>query len=109
MIRLKKAEGLIYEYACHEGNYAMEGILAGARAEEAKAKKKNRQLSALSSQLPPRLGTTSLQYRYLPTKTDFQTRPAFQTGDLGAEYCLLSYRHDDYPKITWSLVLTERS
>jgi hypothetical protein len=40
MIRLKKAEGLIYEYACHEGNYAMEGILAGARAEEAKAKKK---------------------------------------------------------------------
>ena len=40
MIRLKKAEGLIYEYACHEGNYAMEGILGGARAEEAKAKKK---------------------------------------------------------------------
>jgi len=37
MIRLKKAPGLIYEYACHEGNYAMEGILAGARAEEAKA------------------------------------------------------------------------
>ena len=24
----------IYEYACHEGNYAMEGILAGARLEE---------------------------------------------------------------------------
>ncbi|HYL35850.1 MAG TPA: hypothetical protein VEV17_08070 [Bryobacteraceae bacterium] len=24
----------IYEYACHEGNYAMEGILKGARAEE---------------------------------------------------------------------------
>ena len=24
----------IYEYACHEGNYAMEGMLAGARAEE---------------------------------------------------------------------------
>lgn len=40
LIRLKKAEGLIYEYACHEGNYAMEGILAGARAEEAKAKGK---------------------------------------------------------------------
>ena len=37
MIRLKKATGLIYEYACHEGNYAMEGILAGARTEEAKA------------------------------------------------------------------------
>ena len=27
----------LYEYACHEGNYAMEVILAGARAEEAKA------------------------------------------------------------------------
>ena len=37
MIRLKKATGLVYEYACHEGNYAMEGILAGARAEEARA------------------------------------------------------------------------
>ena len=37
MIRLKKTDGQIYEYACHEGNYAMEGILAGARAEEAKA------------------------------------------------------------------------
>jgi hypothetical protein len=24
----------IFEYACHEGNYAMAGILAGARAEE---------------------------------------------------------------------------
>ena len=40
LIRLKKTDGLIYEYACHEGNYGMEGILAGARAEEAKAKTK---------------------------------------------------------------------
>jgi len=39
MIRLKKTSGLVYEYACHEGNYAMEGILAGARAEEAKARR----------------------------------------------------------------------
>ena len=31
----------IHEYACHEGNYALPGILAGARAEEqAKAEKK---------------------------------------------------------------------
>ena len=29
--------GIIYEYACHEGNYALEGMLAGARDEEAKA------------------------------------------------------------------------
>jgi hypothetical protein len=40
MIRLKKADGQIYEYACHEGNYSMEGILAGARAEEKAAGKK---------------------------------------------------------------------
>jgi hypothetical protein len=38
MIRLKKANAHIYEYACHEGNYAMEGILAGARREEAQKK-----------------------------------------------------------------------
>jgi hypothetical protein len=32
---------MIFEYACHEGNYALPGILAGARAEEqAKAEKK---------------------------------------------------------------------
>jgi hypothetical protein len=24
----------LYEYACHEGNYAMEGILKGARLQE---------------------------------------------------------------------------
>jgi hypothetical protein len=31
---LRRAEGPIYEYACHEGNYSLPGILAGARAEE---------------------------------------------------------------------------
>jgi hypothetical protein len=30
----------IYEYACHEGNYALPGILAGARAQEEEAAKK---------------------------------------------------------------------
>jgi hypothetical protein len=33
----KPAKGQIYEYACHEGNYAMEGILRGARLAEAAA------------------------------------------------------------------------
>jgi len=37
-IPMTKVPGPVYEYACHEGNYAMEGILAGARAEEKKAK-----------------------------------------------------------------------
>ncbi len=32
---MTKTEGPIFEYACHEGNYGMEGILAGHRAEEA--------------------------------------------------------------------------
>ena len=27
-------EGPVYEYACHEGNYAMPGILGGARSDE---------------------------------------------------------------------------
>lgn len=31
-------KGPIFEYACHEGNYAMEGILAGARLKERQAK-----------------------------------------------------------------------
>ena len=33
----KPAKGQIYEYACHEGNYAMQGILRGARLKEAAA------------------------------------------------------------------------
>ena len=35
MIRLKKTDDQLYEYACHEGNYSLPGILAGARAEDA--------------------------------------------------------------------------
>jgi hypothetical protein len=27
----------MFEYACHEGNYGLEGILAGAREEEKRA------------------------------------------------------------------------
>ena len=30
--------GVIYEYACHEGNYALPGMLAGARQQESAAK-----------------------------------------------------------------------
>ena len=33
-IPMRKSAAPIFEYACHEGNYGMEGILAGARAEE---------------------------------------------------------------------------
>ena len=33
-IAMSKAPGRIYEYACHEGNYSLATMLAGARAEE---------------------------------------------------------------------------
>jgi len=35
-IAVTKSKGPIYEYACHEGNYAMTDILSGARAAEKK-------------------------------------------------------------------------
>jgi hypothetical protein len=34
---MRAAKGPIYEYACHEGNYSLPNILAGARVEEAAA------------------------------------------------------------------------
>ena len=36
-ISMAKTNGPLYEYACHEGNYGMLGILSGARAEEKNA------------------------------------------------------------------------
>ena len=36
-VELQRTDEPLYEYACHEGNYSMEGILAGARADERKA------------------------------------------------------------------------
>jgi len=33
-IPMKRVDAPIYEYACHEGNYALRNILAGARAQE---------------------------------------------------------------------------
>jgi hypothetical protein len=34
---MQKVDEPLYEYACHEGNYGMMGILSGAGAEEKKA------------------------------------------------------------------------
>ena len=36
---LRAIDELLFEYACHEGNYALRGILAGARAQEKEAAK----------------------------------------------------------------------
>jgi hypothetical protein len=32
---MTKIDGLIYEYACHEGNYGMTNLLTGARMDDA--------------------------------------------------------------------------
>ena len=37
LVELMRTDEPLYEYACHEGNYSMEGILAGARADEREA------------------------------------------------------------------------
>ncbi len=37
-ITMNQSPGPVYEYACHEGNYGMVGILAGAREQEKKSK-----------------------------------------------------------------------
>jgi hypothetical protein len=39
MIPLQRSDEPVYEYACHEGNIGLKGILAGARADEAKVAK----------------------------------------------------------------------
>jgi len=33
-VPFRRLDARLYEYACHEGNYAMENILSGARDEE---------------------------------------------------------------------------
>jgi hypothetical protein len=38
-IPMTRTEDLMYEYACHEGNYGLLGILSGTRAQEAAARK----------------------------------------------------------------------
>ena len=36
-IPFKKFDDLLYEYACHEGNYALSNVLSGARYQERQA------------------------------------------------------------------------
>ena len=38
-VPLEKLDGEIYEYACHEGNLGLEGIMKGSRADEINAQK----------------------------------------------------------------------
>lgn len=43
VLPLAKTPGPIYEYACHEGNHGLEGVLRGHRYEEQQAKDKGQQ------------------------------------------------------------------
>jgi len=42
LVPMIRADGEIYEYACHEGNYGMGNMLSGARQEEAEATQKKK-------------------------------------------------------------------
>ena len=53
---MRAAKGPIYEYACHEGNYSLPNILAGARAEGPPRRPDRRRAAASSSPLGLRLG-----------------------------------------------------
>jgi hypothetical protein len=37
-MEIRRIDGPIYEYACHEGNYGLANILAGARTAEREAR-----------------------------------------------------------------------
>jgi hypothetical protein len=37
-VPMRKSNDPVYEYACHEGNYSLQGVLAGARADEKSSK-----------------------------------------------------------------------
>ena len=43
---LQASEGPVYEYACHEGNYAMRNVLMGARREEREEREENEENEA---------------------------------------------------------------
>jgi hypothetical protein len=36
-VPFKRLDALLYEYACHEGNYALSNVLSGARYQERQA------------------------------------------------------------------------
>jgi hypothetical protein len=42
VVPIEKTDGLVYEFACHEGNYGLRNILAVARAQEKIAAETNK-------------------------------------------------------------------
>lgn len=53
----------VYEYACHEGNYAMEGILLGARLAEQRGETLSTGPGIFGTPIPPRGGGEPAQNR----------------------------------------------
>ena len=84
MIPMAKSDSLIFEYACHEGNYALHDILAGARVEELAGGRRDEvgQLDPLlhafrhrhTESAPPR-GRSAHHGRYAQPATPFGIRP----------------------------------
>ena len=42
-VPFKALGGLVYEYACHEANYALFNVLSGARAQEREAQQRRQE------------------------------------------------------------------
>ena len=42
-VPFNRLDALLYEYACHEANYALENVLRGARSEEERERNENQQ------------------------------------------------------------------
>jgi len=55
---LNARKELVYEYACHEGNYAMPGILGGARLQESQGIKPTQGPGIFGTPIPEKKGRT---------------------------------------------------
>ena len=73
---LTATKGPLYEYACHEGNYSLPGILAGARREEAVAK-------AAPTYRFLKFGLTKLEGGYADTGNTAPLRPQLMLKPTG--------------------------
>ncbi|HEY8574408.1 hypothetical protein [Phenylobacterium sp.] len=60
-LALNGRKELVYEYACHEGNYAMPGILAGARKDEAEGRAPSLGPGIFGTPIPKKTGQQTQQ------------------------------------------------
>ena len=55
MVPLSRTQGPLFEYACHEGNYALPNILAGARSRSSRRRSPSLSRQRPGERYPPRL------------------------------------------------------